>query len=252
MQLAVPRRMWMYCYIHIRSCQDAAVSTASPPNASPPIALQHRSRRTRRVVLDAAFRVLEQQGPEALTITAVSAEAGVASGTVYRRFGDKDGLMTELQAEFTTEFGQRMSAAEPGEAPPPIVIDRAVRALADTFHAHETLLRVFVILGMREPQMLAAGSQASHEGGRQFRDLLWRHREAFSTNDPEHAIDVVHRIVYATCMHRVLHGPHMESPTPLSWAELTDELSRTATLSLLGVLPISEPRSGTATTEETS
>ena len=45
----VPRRMWTYCYIHIRSCQDAAVSTASTPTASPPTALQHRSRRTRRV-----------------------------------------------------------------------------------------------------------------------------------------------------------------------------------------------------------
>jgi hypothetical protein len=84
--------------------------------------------------------------------------------------------------------------------------------------------------------MAETGARASYEGGRHFRDLLWPHREAFTAADPERAIDFTHRLVYATCMHRVLHGPNMESPTVLSWGELTDELSRTAGLYLLGSL----------------
>jgi len=208
-----------------------------------PPARQARSRRTRRVLLDAGFGLLEEQGPEALTITAVSARAGVAPGTVYRRFGDKDGLLSELQQEFTTgfreEFGQRMSnAALPAETPPRSAVDLAVRALANTFRAHETLLRVFVILGIRDEAVLGTGTRASHEGGRLFRDVLWPYRESFTTADPEHGIDVAHRLVYAACMHRVLHGSGMESPTPLTWEALTDELSRAATLYLLGSLPV--------------
>src|SRR4051794_31350018 len=85
---------------------------------APPAAQQERSRRTRRTLLDAGFRLLEEQGPEALTIAAVSAAAGVAPGTVYRRFGDKEGLLAELQEEFTAgmrdEVGQRMSRSAPG------------------------------------------------------------------------------------------------------------------------------------------
>ena len=73
---------------------------------------------------------------------------------------------------------------------PRVVIDRAVRALANTFRDHETLLRVFVVLGMKDGRMLETGTRASHEGGRQFRDLLWTHRDAFTSGDPEHAIDV--------------------------------------------------------------
>ncbi len=194
------------------------------------------------MLLDAGFALLEEEGPEALTITAVSARAGVASGTVYRRFGDKEGLLAGLQAEFTAgfreEFGRRMSApTRSGDVSPQAVIDVAVRALADTFRAHEKLLRVFVLLGMRDERMAETGARASYEGGALFRDLLWPHRAEFTASESERAIDVTHRLVYAACMHRVLHGANMESPTALGWDELTEELSRTAALYLLGSLP---------------
>ena len=161
---------------------------------------------------------------------------------MYRRFGDKDGLLAELQkqftAEFREEFGQRMNrAALPADAAPQVAIDTAVRALADTFRSHDTMLRVFVMLGMRDERVLGVGSHASHEGGRLFRDLLWPYRKNFTSPDHEHAIDVAHRLVYAACLHRVLHGANMESPTPMTWEALTDELSRTVTLYLLGSLP---------------
>lgn len=217
-----------------------AGAAAVPSQA--PVAVQVRSRRTRRALLDAGFALLEREGPQALTITAVSARAGVAAGTVYRRFGDKDGLLAELQEEFTAgfreEFAARMSAARLSQdATAQAAIDLAVRALADTFCAHAPLLRVFVMIGMSEATIAEAGARASHEGGRLFRDVLWPYREEISSPRVEHSIDVTHRLVYAACLHRVLHGPHAESPTALSWEQLTDELVRMATLSLLGTVP---------------
>lgn len=203
-----------------------------------PAARQARSRRTHRALLDAGFRLLAEQGPEALTIAAVSAKAGVTPGTVYRRFGDKDGLLDELQHEFTadfrTDYGRRMTAGIAPHPGPAAAIDVAVRALADTFHAHQQLLRVFVMLGMRNQRILEAGSRASLEGGRLFRDLLWPYRENFADSDPEHAIDVAHRLVYAACLHRVLNGPNMESSTPFSWDDLAAELSLAVARYLLG------------------
>ena len=45
---------------------------------------------------DAAERVLVRDGPDAVTVRAVAAEAGVAPMGVYNRFGGKDGLVDEL------------------------------------------------------------------------------------------------------------------------------------------------------------
>lgn len=208
----------------------------------PPAALQERSRRTQRAILDAGTRLLEEQGPEALTIAAVSALADVAGATVYRRFGDKDGLLAAIQAEFTdgfrAEYGRRLSGAGlPSDAAAADAVRLAVRGLAETFRAHQRLLRVFAVLGLRDERVFAVGARASQEGGRHFRDMLWPYRGDFTSSDPETSIDMAYRLAYAALTHRVLNGANLESPTELSWEHLTDELCRAAVLYLLGSEP---------------
>ena len=60
-----------------------------------------RSGRTRavdveRVLLEAAHRLLEREGADALTVRRVATEAGVAPMGLYHRFGGKDGLVNAL------------------------------------------------------------------------------------------------------------------------------------------------------------
>jgi AcrR family transcriptional regulator len=52
--------------------------------------------RNRRRVLEAAARLFADQGPEAVSMDAVAAAAGVGKGTLYRRFGDREGLLLAL------------------------------------------------------------------------------------------------------------------------------------------------------------
>jgi AcrR family transcriptional regulator len=52
--------------------------------------------RNREALLAAARRLLEEGGPEAITMDAVAAEAGVGKGTLFRRFGDRASLFHEL------------------------------------------------------------------------------------------------------------------------------------------------------------
>jgi AcrR family transcriptional regulator len=52
-----------------------------------------RDRRVDRSLLDAALALLAVGGPDALTIDAVAARAGVARTTVYRRWSGKDELV---------------------------------------------------------------------------------------------------------------------------------------------------------------
>ncbi len=48
---------------------------------------------TRSKIVDAAARLLQEQGPAAVTTRGVAEAAGVQAPTIYRLFGDKDGLL---------------------------------------------------------------------------------------------------------------------------------------------------------------
>jgi AcrR family transcriptional regulator len=52
--------------------------------------------RNRAALLCAARRLLEECGPEGLTMEAVACEAGVGKGTLFRRFGDRATLFHSL------------------------------------------------------------------------------------------------------------------------------------------------------------
>ena len=52
--------------------------------------------RNRRRVLDAARRLFDAHGVTAVTMSDVAREAGVAKGTVFHRFGDRQGLAQAL------------------------------------------------------------------------------------------------------------------------------------------------------------
>ncbi|WP_433375167.1 TetR/AcrR family transcriptional regulator [Actinoplanes sp. CA-142083] len=54
---------------------------------------------TRRALLDAAADLLDEGGPEAVTLREVGARAGVSRGAPYRHFADKDSLLTAVAAE---------------------------------------------------------------------------------------------------------------------------------------------------------
>lgn len=66
--------------------------TPPPPRRRP----GGRTARTRRQVLDAVLTELGDHGFDGLTVEAVAARAGVHRTTVYRRWGDVGGLLTDV------------------------------------------------------------------------------------------------------------------------------------------------------------
>ncbi|MBC8093839.1 MAG: TetR/AcrR family transcriptional regulator [Pseudonocardia sp.] len=205
-----------------------------------PPALQARSRVTQDRIFTAGVQLLEQGGPEALTVAAVARTAGVAVGSVYRRFGDKERLLGAIQARFTEDFGAefRQRVADTGltvGTPAAHVIAAAVAGVGETFRAHAPLMRVFMLLGTHDAAVLEQGVRASVDGGRIFRDTVLIAAPALRHHpDVEAAIDFAHRLAYAGFAHRVIHGEHLESDRPLSWDRLIDELSAAVTAYLVG------------------
>lgn len=67
-------------------------------------------------ILAAAASLLEEQGPEALTTRSVAAAAGVQAPTLYRLFGDKDGLVAAVVAHGLSSHLVKKQHAMTGDA----------------------------------------------------------------------------------------------------------------------------------------
>lgn len=204
---------------------------------SRPAALQERSRRSQQDILRAGYALLEESGVDALTVAAVAERAGMAVGSIYRRFGDKDGLLLAIQHTFTenlqAEITERMSVERLRLLrDPAVAIAEAVGAITDAFQAHQALLRVFLPLGTRHEAVRAEGSRISVEGNRHFTEAL-RHVPA-AHPDPSAALDFAFRLVYATIAHRITQGEFLESERPLPWNELRSHLQTAVISYLLG------------------
>jgi AcrR family transcriptional regulator len=72
---------------------------------------------TREKVLRAAAALLSTQGRDAVTTRSVSAAAGVQAPTIYRLFGDMQGLLDEVTAAGFADYLARKVAQERSEDP---------------------------------------------------------------------------------------------------------------------------------------
>ncbi|MGW0808991.1 TetR/AcrR family transcriptional regulator [Nonomuraea sp. NPDC002799] len=91
-------------------------------------------------IIRAAIAVVRERGPE-VSLEEIARQAGIGSATVYRRFGDRDGV---IRAAFQTYFAEEVEplaldardAADAGNA-----LAHALTAAVDTLAAHHGLLK---------------------------------------------------------------------------------------------------------------
>ncbi len=112
---------------------------------------QPRSRATVSVILDAAIRVLDQGGWDALTTSRVAEVAGVSVGTLYQYFAHREAIVEALQNRELERASQMLEgllkSAEPRS-------DRelarsVVEALFGLYKAAPALHRVLAVDGLR-------------------------------------------------------------------------------------------------------
>jgi AcrR family transcriptional regulator len=71
----------------------------------------------RERIVDAAMRLLTEGGPDAISTRAVSAAAGVQPPTIYRLFGDKQGLLDAVATHGFTVYLKSKTTLEPTDDP---------------------------------------------------------------------------------------------------------------------------------------
>ena len=69
---------------------------------------QARSLRTRTEILDAALALAIEHGPGAVTMQMVAQRAGVAAGTAYQFYDDRDAILYEIYEAWAAEFWSRL------------------------------------------------------------------------------------------------------------------------------------------------
>lgn len=131
-----------------------------------------RSRDLTRVLLDAALRVLTEDGPEQVTVRRVAQSAGVAPMGVYSRFGGKDGLLEALVVEGFTGLREAVVSARGADATARL---RAACAAYRSFAlAHP---RHYRLMFAQLPR-LALGDAARAAAGSAFDELVARVEDA--------------------------------------------------------------------------
>ncbi|MCX2179025.1 TetR/AcrR family transcriptional regulator [Streptomyces sp. SKN60] len=73
--------------------------------------------RNRRKILDAAARIVAEQGPECVTMNQVAHASGIGVGTVYRRFGDVSQLLWALLDDRERQFQEAYLGGPPPLGP---------------------------------------------------------------------------------------------------------------------------------------
>ena len=73
--------------------------------------------RNRAQLLEAAAHLVAERGAEHVTMQAVAEAAGVGKGTLFRRFGDRDGLLLALLGEAEAGFQAAYTSGPPPLGP---------------------------------------------------------------------------------------------------------------------------------------
>lgn len=100
----------------------------SDPTGLPVLGQEPRERRdaarNRALLLETARRLVRDRGPDSVTMDAVAEAAGVGKGTVFRRFGSREGLMASLLDHREAEWQAAVISGPPPLGPGAEPMDR--------------------------------------------------------------------------------------------------------------------------------
>src|SRR6478672_10287802 len=192
---------------------------------------QTRSRESLERVLAAGQQLLEEEGWEGFTVQEVSRRAKVSIGSIYARAPSKEALILAVydraveeiareNAEALTEDGtwEAMGTRE--------LIVEAVREMGRQMLNHELILRRIMNRAPVDAVIRARGDAQIRRLGERWEELLRRRESEYRPPEPDLAIEVAFRMVFATVARRVALGAQFGAPHEVSDQRLLDEVGR--------------------------
>jgi len=110
-----------------------------------------RGMRSRELVLDAAERVMAEQGYEAATIARVVEEAGVPLSSVYHYYGSKDGILLAVMERGAERFFADLPVWHRRIGRPAEHLRTVLSTTAQTLERHPNFLRLLIVFAVQPP-----------------------------------------------------------------------------------------------------
>lgn len=117
--------------------------------------------RNREAVLAAALRLVNHCGVDAVSMDAVAAEAGVGKGTLFRRFGSRQGLMAAVLNQSETEWQASVLSGPPPLGPGAPHMERLLAFGRSRLHLNLTHAALIRAAGQSGSRSYAAVSFAA-------------------------------------------------------------------------------------------
>jgi AcrR family transcriptional regulator len=112
---------------------------------------------THRRILEAMRELLSERFLDDITLDEVAARAGVATRTVIRRFGGREGLVESAFAEGSIEVESRRDQVAVGD------VEAAVEAVAEDYERYGNALIMMLAQERRHPDLLAPLARQGRE-----------------------------------------------------------------------------------------
>ncbi len=108
------------------------------PMADEPAPERADAARNRRVILAAALELVRTRGVDSVTMDTVATVAGVGKGTLFRRFGSREGLMAAVLNESEAAFQASVISGPPPLGPGAPPMDRLLAFGHSRMHSNVT------------------------------------------------------------------------------------------------------------------
>ncbi|OBJ06361.1 TetR/AcrR family transcriptional regulator [Mycobacterium sp. 1465703.0] len=188
------------------------------------------------VILDAARALVLDGGPRAAGVAAIAKASGAPAGTLYHRFGNRDGILTAAWLRALERF-QALALAADGETPADTAVAMALAAVRFA-RAHPEDARL--LLTIRPGDLLDGEPDASFQqtlatmNAPLTERVAMLARQLYGNNKPR-SVDAVARAV-ADLPYAVVRRHAHDEPMP-SWLENDVAASVRAVLQSFGERP---------------
>jgi len=194
-------------------------------------AVQARSQRTQRRILEATEELLAERLFEQVSVQEIAARAGVSVGALYARFASKAALVPCLQERYTLAshaMAKRVMDPRRWEGRPLDVRARvAARFLVRVYRHNRGLLRALFLDWRTQPEKITDADRAARAT---FFDRLAAPflacRDEITAVDPDRSVRLAIAMVMATCRDLFLSGNQFPHAVEASDRWLSDELAR--------------------------
>lgn len=161
--------------------------TSATPHVNPP--QQARSRRTLERIVRAALALLDEEGPDGLTVQAVVARAKSSVGSFYARFKGKEELLEYLEERVWDEARERWQAQIAERDWSSLSMEEVARGSARLLASTHRSRAIF----LKSLDRMGAGGGEGYASFRRFvlqalAKLLLEHRDRIRHEDPEGAV----------------------------------------------------------------